>query len=141
MRENAFRPWVAVVIRLPQEFSRLGKEHVIDAPRVDANRDDPLAEARGPLGEAFLNLRPEPQHVPAQRVAQGNGTVGKAVRLLDADAAAVEQACHHAAAFGTEVDAEKASFRHFLPSLRCWAKNSCSRRRDSSCRMPPITTA
>ena len=64
------RAGIAVVIRLAEDFVLLVEQHEVHAPGVRADGDDLLAELLPGERQAVLDLRPEPQHIPAEGVAE-----------------------------------------------------------------------
>ena len=73
---------------------------------VRTNGDDLFAEHLSREREAVLDLRPEPHHVPAKRLTEGDRTVGEAGDFLQLQLLSVPDAGHDASALRAEVHCE-----------------------------------
>ena len=102
---------VTVRVRLSQHFIPPVEQHVVHAPCIRAHRDNRLAVLLRGASQAILDFGPEPQDVPAERIAQADRAVREPVDFFEADGSAVPEAGHYAATFGAEVNG-KIDARH-----------------------------
>ena len=81
-------------------------EAEIDAPRVDADGDDTVAEARGGLAQPVFHILEQRGEVPVEGVAEAHLPVLEAVDLFERDFPVLQPSGHHAAAAAAEVTCE-----------------------------------
>src|SRR5689334_18679132 len=103
---NAVASGVAIMKWLGHELIGFGKENVVHAPGIDADGFDRLAVCSSGQAEAVLDFGPETENVPTQGARNFDRTIREAMQLFYNNTFAVPEACHDAAAFRAEIDAE-----------------------------------
>jgi hypothetical protein len=111
-RQRAARPAIAVMVRQAKDFVLFIEQHKVHAPSVCTHGDDLFAVFLPGQHEAVLDFRPQPQHIPAERLAEIDAAVRKAVHFFELKFFAVPQAGHDAPAFRAEVHREINFFSH-----------------------------
>ena len=78
----------------------------VHAPRIDADAIERQVPFPPGNRQAALDLVPEPQRVPIQRVEHAHRRIGEAVQFFDCQPAAFQRAQHRASALRAQIESQ-----------------------------------